>query len=294
MGSLAMASLATIAVFGLLIGSFLNAAIYRLPRECMSIWKQTRSRCPRCGVQLTWYDNIPLLSYVVWLRGRCRACRGPISLRYPLVELGTALLFVGLAVHDLGEGGLADPSAAGRAWLVFGAHALVACVLIVLSLVDLDYRILPDALTKPSIVLAPVLAALVPEVMPRPLLGPYEFLGAAWTAPTTAFVNGVAGAAAGGIGLWLIGWLGSLAFRKPAMGFGDVKLMAAMGGLLGLWIPLALVLASFAGAVIGVAVLLVAKEHYVPFGPFLAIGMLLCLLWGPQLFDVLMVWLRVG
>ena len=128
--------------------------------ECLSLVRQTRSRCPRCGVQLTWYDNLPVFSYVVLLRGRCRACRAPISLRYPLVELFTCLTFVGLAWFDLGVSGLEDPLGAGGRWWTWAVHTIVASALIVLSLVDLDFRILPDAITLPGIVLAPFLAEI--------------------------------------------------------------------------------------------------------------------------------------
>lgn len=278
------AVLVTVACLGLVIGSFLNAAIYRLPRECMSVIRQARSFCPRCGVQLAWFDNVPILSYCLWLRGRCRSCKKPISWRYPTVEALTAVAFVALVWHDVGPHGLGDPALAVRPFVLAGVHALVFCVLLVLAAVDLDYRILPDALTIPGLVAAPFLAAALPEIMPRPLLGPFSLSGAP-SASLTALVNGLVGAVVGGGGLWLIGWLGSIAFRKPAMGFGDVKLMAAMGGLLGLWVPLALVVASFAGALIGVVILLFKKDHYLPFGPFLALGMMVSLLWGPEVFD---------
>jgi len=271
------ATLVLVGVFGLVVGSFLNVAIYRLPRECLSVWRQTRSRCPRCGVQLTWYDNIPVLSYLV-LRGRCRRCQGRIAWRYPLVELACGVAFVLLARHDLGEAGLVWPGDHQGAWLLFAGHAAIVAVLLVLSVVDLDFRILPDALTLPGIVLGPFLVLVVPELMPEPRIA-FGDLGVR----ATVFMNALVGAIGGGGLLYGIGWAGSKAFRKPAMGLGDVKLFAAMGAVLGPWVPLALVVACFAGALIGIVVMLVARHRYVPFGPFLGLGMVATMLYGPEI-----------
>ena len=264
----------TAGVFGLLVGSFLNVVIYRLPRQCLSIVRDTRSRCPRCGVTFSWYDNVPIASYV-FLRGRCRSCRGVISARYPLVEAGTAAAFAGLAWFDLVRvEGVID----GSRWAVFAVHATVVAVLLALSVIDLDYRILPDAITLPGIVIAPIMVGLVPDVMPTP-----RWLSSSGHLSTVA--ESLLGIAVGGGSLWLIGRLGELAFRKPAMGLGDVKLAAGLGGLLGLWVVWAFFLACCGGAIIGLIVLLVRRDRYIPFGPFLALGAIVALLWGPDLFE---------
>ncbi|MCA9322187.1 MAG: prepilin peptidase [Planctomycetes bacterium] len=283
--------IAFLCLFGLFVGSFLNVVIYRLPRECLSVVKQTRSRCPRCAIQLRWFDNIPLFSWLILLRGRCRNCRAPISVRYPLVEGFTALCLVALAFWDRGVKGLDAPLWQTSSWALFAVHALVMATLIALSVIDLDFRILPDVITLPGIVIAPALAFLVPQAMPSPAWLPFGPDPAGLALRMTALLNGLLGAAAGAGALWGIGWLGSKAFRKPAMGLGDVKLYAAMGGLLGLWVFLVLPLASLVGSVIGIAVLLVKKDHYLPFGPFLALGMVATWLWGPEMFSALMTWL---
>ncbi len=269
-------------VLGLLVGSFLNVVIYRLPRECLSVWKQSRSRCPRCGIQLRWFDNIPLLSYLLLLRGRCRGCKMRISLRYPLIEAVTAIAFAVLLVVDVPMAQIEYVDLDHVGWRLWGAHALIASLLIALSVIDLDYRILPDALTKPSIFLAPILVFLVPDLMPPSLWEPFA-AGGSWSPNLNALANGMAGAFAAMATLWSIGWLGSKAFRKPAMGLGDVKLLAGMGGIVGFWFLLVIVVASFAGSIIGLIVMAVRKDRYVPFGPFLAFGMMVVMFRGPEL-----------
>ena len=271
-------------VFGLLVGSFLNVVIYRLPRECLSVWRQSRSRCPRCGIQLRWFDNMPLVSYVLLLRGRCRGCRERISWRYPLVECVTGLAFVALLWLDVPKARIDYLELGAAEWRLWAAHSLIFCTLLALSVIDLDFRILPDALTKPGIVLAPLLAFMVPELMPPHSWQPFA-PGGPWSANLNALSNGVLGAAAAMGTLWGIGWLGSKAFRKPAMGLGDVKLLGAMGGIVGLWFLLVIVVASFAGSIVGLIVLAVRKDRYVPFGPFLAFGMMVVMFRGPELLD---------
>lgn len=277
--------LAAIAVFGLLIGSFLNVVIYRLPRQCLSVWRTARSVCPRCGVQLRWFDNVPVLSWVLLLRGRCHGCGDRISWRYPFNELLVGLVFCGFAILDLpletGEAGVVWPD---EGWGLLAVHCFVFSVLLALAWIDLDHRILPDALTLPGIVIAPILCGLVPESMPSPIIGPFDSMLGLPADNVTAVLNGIVGAAVAGGGLWLIGWLGSRAFGKPAMGLGDVKLFAAMGGLLGLWSGLALLLACLVGSIVGIGVLLVSRERYVPFGPFLAVGMMVTWFFGPDLY----------
>lgn len=282
-----------VAIFGLLVGSFLNVVIYRLPRECLSVWRQARSRCPRCGVQLRWFDNIPLLSYLILLRGRCRGCGVGISWRYPLIELSTGLAFVGLLLVDVPAVEIEYLNLSHDGWKLWGMHALIASVLLSLSIIDYDYRILPDVLTKPSIVIAPVLVFLVPELMPPSFWQPFAGNGE-WAPNLNAFANGVVGAGAAMATLWGIGWLGSKAFRKPAMGLGDVKLIAGMGGILGFWFLLVIVVASFAGSIIGILVMAIRKDRYVPFGPFLAFGMMVVMFRGPELLESVLDFMSPG
>lgn len=277
------------AVLGLLIGSFLNVVIYRLPRECLSVWKQARSLCPRCGVQLRWFDNVPVLSWVILLRGRCRGCGVGIPWRYPFNELLVGLAFFWFASRDLQWSDAAGPVGLPvGGWGIMGVHCLVFSVLVSLTWIDLDFRILPDALTLPGIVVAPLISGVLPESMPSLVIGPFDSIWGIPGANVAGLANGLVGVLVAGGGLWLIGFLGTRAFKKPAMGLGDVKLFAAMGGLLGLWSGLALMLACLVGSVVGIGVLLVSKERYVPFGPFLAVGMMVTWLHGPELFQALL------
>ena len=277
--------LAFVTLFGLMVGSFLNVVIYRLPRECLSVVKQTRSRCPRCSLQLRWFDNLPLFSYLILLRGKCRGCKAPISWRYPLIELVTGLAFLGLAWRYPFADGLEYPLSDPGGWLVWGWQALIVSSLIALSMIDLDYRILPDAITLPGCVLAPLMVFASPELMPSIPWRPFGE-GDQWH--LDALANGVVGAVSAAGFLWLVGWLGSKAFRKPAMGLGDVKLYGAMGGILGFWVFLVLPLASLGGSVIGLTVLAFKRDHYLPFGPFLAVGMVATMLWGPEILDAVL------
>jgi leader peptidase (prepilin peptidase)/N-methyltransferase len=276
-----------VALVGACVGSFINVVAYRLPRACMSIAKP-RSRCPRCSTPIAWYDNLPVLSWLL-LKGRCRSCKAPISFRYPLVELIVAAAFVAVALVVLPKEALRNPAANGLLWLDWTVRCTITAALVALTLIDLDYLILPDAITKPGIVLGPVLAFLAPGVQPTNVIGAWNIggrslevqIGDRWVAA----IHGVLGAAAGFLLLWFIGWAGSKVFRKPAMGFGDVKMLAAMGGVLGFWAVLALVIASFVGAIVGIAVKMAGKGRYIPFGPFLAVGMWVVMLWGERVFS---------
>jgi leader peptidase (prepilin peptidase)/N-methyltransferase len=210
-----------------------------------------RSRCPACGHALAWHENLPLLG---WLRlgGRCSACRARIPLRYPLVELLTAALFAAIGV-------------------VHGAQPLAllwcaaAAVLVALAAIDWDTTLLPDALTQPLLWAGLLAAAL------------------GWTLP---LADALWGAAAGYLSLWSVYWLFKLATGKEGMGYGDFKLMAAIGAWLG-WqmiVPV-LLLASVIGALVGIAMKLAAtlrEGRYVPFGPFLAGAALVVMLAGPD------------
>jgi leader peptidase (prepilin peptidase) / N-methyltransferase len=246
-------------LLGLCIGSFLNVVIHRLPLMLERGWRMEsadllgvahdeksppitlstpRSRCPSCGHQITWRENIPLASWL-WLRGRCSACRTPISARYPLIELATAALFA-LAAWRFGAGPLA------LLWCGFCA-ALVA-----LAGIDWDTTLLPDNITLPLLWVGIASAAL------------------GWTIP---LIDSVWGAIAGYLSLWSIYWVFKLTTGKEGMGFGDFKLLAALGAWLGWKMILPIVLgASVIGAIVGIVMKMSAQlreGRYVPFGPFL-------------------------
>jgi leader peptidase (prepilin peptidase)/N-methyltransferase len=259
-------------LFSLLIGSFLNVVIHRLPKMMEADWHAQcaelrgealadappynlslpRSACPQCGHQITALENIPLLSWL-WLRGRCSACSTPISARYPLVELLTALLSAaaawkwGVSVQTLGA-------------------LLLVWTLIALAFIDLDTTLLPDSLTLPLL-----WAGLVFN------------LGGHFANLTEAVI----GAMAGYLVLWSVYWLFKLATGKEGMGYGDFKLLAALGAWLG-WqmLPVTLLLSSVVGATIGIAMIVFVKHDRrvpIPFGPYLAGGGLVALFFGADL-----------
>ena len=259
----------TLALLGLCIGSFLNVVIHRLPQMLDRGWKAEcadmlgvkvelppemtlstpRSRCPSCGHAIAWYENIPLLSYL-WLRGKCSACKTPISARYPFFEVLTAAIFAALAWR-FG----AQPTT--LLWCAFAA------VLVALAGIDWDTTLLPDGLTLPLLWGGLVAAAL----------------------GLTTSLSSVWGAVAGYLSLWSVYWLFKLATGKEGMGYGDFKLLAALGAWLGASMVLPVVLgASIFGAVVGIAMKLnssLREGRYVPFGPFLAGSGLAVLLLGP-------------
>ena len=258
-------------LFGLLMGSFLNVVIHRLPKmmerrwaaECAEMSGQPvpeappfnlvhpRSRCPACGTGITWTQNIPVLSYLM-LRGQCKACGAPIGRRYPLVELLTGALFAWVfAQHGL--------SWTTLAWMGFVA-ALVA-----LAFIDWDTTLLPDDITLPL-----VWAGLI---------------AAAWGWSDVPLPNALWGAVGGYLSLWSVYWAFKLLTGKEGMGYGDFKLFAALGAWFG-WqglIPMIL-MASVIGAVVGIAMKFTSglrEGGYVPFGPFLAFAGLSALIVGP-------------
>ncbi len=298
---------------GLVVGSFLNVCIFRLPRDCMSVVKP-RSRCPKCLRFIAWYDNLPVASWIA-LGGRCRHCRVPISPRYPLVELLTGALYAWAA-----WGALVDPPRPlGEAGAIFLVEAGFIGALIVCAFIDLDLRILPDEVTKPGIAAGLAFAFAFPWFLPlfgelaEPLrlvhlaTGGHDPLRDGTTAAAAfrrvarfeseyprlgSLAASGLGAAVGFGVIWAVGMLGKILFRKriarlgetEAMGFGDVKYMAMMGAVLG-WkgILLTLVVACFAGAVFGLVKLAVLRRMgFAPFGPFLSIGALSMLLGSSQ------------
>ncbi|HJW26213.1 MAG TPA: A24 family peptidase [Rhodocyclaceae bacterium] len=259
-------------LLGLCIGSFLNVVIHRLPRMMERDWQMQcaelrnevlepaepltlavpRSRCPDCGHPIGALENIPVISYLL-LRGRCAGCRVAISPRYPLLEASTGLLSAYLAWHF------------GLGWQAAGALCL-AWSLIALTFIDFDTQLLPDSITLPLLWLG--------------LL--FNVFGA-----FTDLQSAVIGAMAGYLSLWSVYWLFKLATGKEGMGYGDFKLLAALGAWLG-WqmLPAIILLSSLVGAVVGIALIVLARHGRnvpIPFGPYLAAAGIIALLWGRPL-----------
>ncbi|MFA5171502.1 MAG: A24 family peptidase [Sulfuriferula sp.] len=263
---------ATCGIIGLLVGSFLNVVIYRLPKmmerewqmQCAELNQTTlpelapftlsvpRSACPRCGHAITALENVPILSYL-WLRGKCRGCQVHISARYPVIEAVTGIL-----------------TAITATYFGYGIAAIAAIVfvwaLIVLTFIDFDTQLLPDSITLPLLWLG-LLVNMQNTFVP--------------------LHTAVIGAMAGYLSLWSIYWLFKLLTGKEGMGYGDFKLLAAIGAWLG-WsmLPIVILLSSAVGAVVGIILIMVAKQGRsipIPFGPYLAGGGLIALFWGKDI-----------
>ena len=265
-------------IFGAIIGSFLNVVIHRLPLEESIVFPN--SRCPSCGAALAFYDNIPVLSYVV-LGGKCRGCKERISFRYPAVELLTAALFVAVAWHD----GL---SAALPFDLVF-VSALVALVFI-----DAEHMILPNVITYPGIVFAIVARIVLPYLTGTPHFDDIPSLSGGALAGMPVWVVSLAGAVIGALigggSLWLMGWTWEKLRGIEAMGLGDVKMMFMVGAYLGWRLTiLTIFVGVLTGSIIGIA--LMARQGQrnmqmlLPFGVFLGLGAVAALLFGAPLVE---------
>lgn len=273
----AVAALVTTGALGLVIGSFLNVVIHRLPVMLQRTWLRQcqemsgaetsaadaeetynlitpRSRCPHCNHNITALQNIPVISFL-WLKGKCVACGHPISWRYPVVELLTAILSMVVVWHF-------GITFAG------GAALLFTWMLIALAVIDFDHQILPDNLTLPLIWIG-----LLVNLYPNPAFAP--------------LTSAVIGAIAGYLSLWSVFHIFKLITGKEGMGYGDFKLFAAFGAWLG-WqnLPLIVLLASLVGAIMGGALILVLgrdRQLPIPFGPFLCAAGWIALLWGNDL-----------
>ena len=293
-----------IAVTGLLVGSFLNVAIYRYPLEGVTVNNPKRSRCPKCKHGLSWYENLPLVSWLVQ-RGRCRHCAVWIPWRYPLVEALTCALWL-----------LASNAAGGvEAWPLVFVYCLVLSGLVLATFVDFDCMEIPDSVSIGGMVMGPLLSFLVPELHSTSLLAHRFGEHPDQLTAFGALVASLAGLATGWGTLFLVSRLGAKAFGKEAMGFGDVKLLGAGGAFVGpggvlLALMLASILASLAGVLnmvrfyclirgrarrrgvpkpIGRAVF-VARilGRYLPFGPYLAAGIGIVLLYWNDVIGVLL------
>lgn len=271
--SSALAWLTVILLLGLMVGSFLNVVIYRLPLMMQREWQAEcaalngeeaaievdrlnlsvpRSRCPHCQHAITAVENIPVVSYL-FLGGKCRACRAPISLRYPLIEALTGLMSALVAWHF------------GVSWACAGA-LLLTWSLIALTFIDVDQQLLPDKMTLPLVWLGLLFN----------LFGVFTDLS-----------SSVIGAIAGYLSLWSIYHLFRIVTGKEGMGYGDFKLLAALGAWLGWqYLPMIVLLSSLVGAVVGITMVLL-KQHQreipIPFGPYLAAAGWIALIWGETL-----------
>lgn len=236
-------------IFGLVLGSFLNVCIYRLPLKRSII--HPPSNCPECGEKIAFYDNMPLMSYIL-LWGKCRHCRRPIPVRYPLVELITGLLSISLFMKY----GL------GYDYLIF---LIFTALLIVISFIDLQHRIIPDVVSIPGILFGLILSFFMPHIT--------------WYDSLIGILGG------GGI-LYLVAVVFEWVTKKEGMGGGDIKLLAMIGAWMG-WksLPFIILISSLVGAIIGGGSLLLARQGLrtrIPFGPFLALGALVYLFFGRE------------
>jgi len=261
-------------LFGLLVGSFLNVVIHRIPKMMEATWRQEArelleqpapkgeetpplfnlvtpgSHCPHCNHRIRWYENVPVVSWAL-LKGRCSGCKAPISKRYPIIELLTALV-AGLCAWRFGY----DP------WLIFMLYG--SFTLLALAVIDLDTTLLPDDLTYP-LLWAGLLAAVL-GISP------------------VSLSDAVIGAMAGYLALWSLYWVFKLLTGKEGMGYGDFKLLAALGAWLGWqYLPVVVLLSSVVGLVFAVSMMAsgsVKRDQGIPFGPYLAIAGWIALLWG--------------
>jgi leader peptidase (prepilin peptidase) / N-methyltransferase len=268
------------AIFGLMVGSFLNVVIYRLPKMLEQNWLRDcaelrgepgealppynivipRSACPHCGHGIGAFENIPLISYVI-LRGRCSRCGAPISARYPVVELLTGFLSAYIAWY-FGFGFMAW-AALGFTW-----------AMITLAFIDMDTQLLPDAITSPLL---------------------WGGLLVNLSDGFTDIHSAVVGAVGGYLSLWLVYHGYKLIARREGMGHGDFKLLAAIGAWFG-WqmLPLVILFSSVTGAVVGIGLVLFARHGYhvpIPFGPFLVGGGMVALFWGKEINHVYLSWI---
>ena len=264
-------------IMGLMVGSFLNVVIHRLPKMMEREWLQScrelknpdateipqdvepkynlvvpRSTCPKCGHKITALENIPVLSFI-FLQGKCSGCKAPISMRYPLIEAFTGIL-TSIIAWKFGVSGFAL-----AAWVF--TFALIA-----LTFIDFDTQLLPDDITLPLL-----------------WLGLLFNIGGGFTDLQAAVI----GAMAGYLILWTVFWVFKIVTGKEGMGYGDFKLLAAIGAWFG-WqlLPAVILLSSVVGSLIGITLIVMAKhgrEVPIPFGPYLALGGIAALFWGPQL-----------
>lgn len=255
--------------FGACIGSFLNVCIIRIPQK--TFWQNTRSVCPNCDTPIPFWHNIPVLSWFI-LRGRAACCQAKISIQYPIVEALTGMLYVILIwafpFVAFEEGRLLFDSLE----LLRFFHAAIFCsVLLICSVIDFHLQIIPDVLSLPMVAASPLVVLLHPEL---------------------SWQSSLIGALAGGGSLYLLGVTYYMVRKEVGMGMGDVKLLAGIGGWLGYEALMpTLLISSISGAFIGIGAILITRSKTmklkIPFGPFLAVGAVLYLLWGQEINEFL-------
>ncbi len=247
-------------IIGLAIGSFLNVCIYRIPRSDMSIYSPRRSFCPECSQSIKFYDNIPLLSYLL-LRGKCRYCKAKISVLYPIVELITAALYLVIYYQFVMS--------------LYLLHAIFfVSILIPIAFIDAQHLIIPNVLSLTGLILGLGIVCVI----------------AYQNKDLDSLKMRLIGFVAGGLVIWLIAFIGSAIMRKKAMGMGDVKLMAIIGLYLGAFpeLPMVIALSAFSGAIIGTLLIATGKKDRkspIPYGPFIAVAAVVVLLWGDPLWE---------
>jgi leader peptidase (prepilin peptidase)/N-methyltransferase len=260
--------------WGACVGSFLNVCIHRIPRELSVV--TPRSACPHCGRPIPWYLNIPILSWLL-LRGRCRFCAAPIAARYILVEALAGVLFLLVWLkfapspgpRPLGLAPIAD-------WRLVPIYWLAVTGLVLGTFVDFEHMIIPDRVTLGGILTGLALSGLAPA-----LHGETEVMrGLLWSSLA---------AAAGWGALWLTAAVGTWVFKKEAMGFGDVKLLSAIGAYLGSRaVFFSVLFSSLCGSIVGLTLVALKRREMqgrIPFGPYLSLAALVWILWGPNLWQ---------
>lgn len=254
---------------GACIGSFLNVCIHRIPRDQSVI--RPRSYCPQCEAAIAWYDNIPIISYLA-LRAKCRHCDARISPRYAVVEALTAFLFT-LIWLKYGWSGLTP------------VYMLVTGGLILATFVDLEHMIIPDRVSIGGVLAGLALSAALPA-----LHGEVRALSGV----IASFIGLLTGAGA----LWLVAVLGKFAFKKDAMGLGDVKLLGAIGAFMG-WqgVLFTIMLSSLAGSAVGLLFIFSGRQEWqsrIPYGPYLALAAVIWIIWGVEWWSAYIQWMAGG
>jgi len=267
-------------LWGACIGSFLNVCIYRIPNDLSIV--SPRSFCPNCKKQIPWYYNIPLLSYII-LGGKCAYCGKYISFRYFLIETLTAVLFLLVWLkYELVPGPRQLMLTPINNILLVPIYWLAVFGLILGTFVDFDHLIIPDRVSLGGIVIGLILSVLVPSMHGQ-------------TSALSGFTRSLIGACAGWGILWTVGAIGKKAFKKEAMGFGDVKLLGAIGAFFG-WqsVLFNIVVSSFAGSVVGITFVALGKKEMqsrIPYGPYIALAAVIWILWGQGIVDGYINWL---
>jgi len=270
--------------FGACVGSFLNVVIYRLPREDVSIARPRRSFCPSCKRQIPAHENVPIVSWLL-LGGRCRGCKSEIPVRYLVVELSTAVLFAGLGYLFA-----RDCAGTPSEWIALAASLALAAACVAVTFIDIDWKIIPDEITWPGMILGVAASAAAPPLQAQSWLFSQLTGGETLRGPVmrgllgshvlerhvAAGTSALVGLVIGAVAVLAVGILGKAAFRKEAMGLGDVKFMGMVGAFLGFdGVLLVFFLGCVLGAIGGIVHRLITGDRYIAFGPYLSLGVLL-------------------